>query len=75
MVRRFLYLLWGKSNIINFRYKLNQTSAETVLDLLKFEADFKTVQVIYNSMGNRDLNTAAKVITTRKNLCPTIGYL
>lgn len=26
-------------------------------------------------MGNRDLNTAAKVITTRKNLCPTIGHL
>jgi V-type H+-transporting ATPase subunit d len=26
-------------------------------------------------MGNRELNTAAKVITTRKNLCPTIGYL
>ena len=45
------------------------------MDLLRFEADFKTIQVIYNSIGNRDLNTAAKIITTRKNLCPTIGYL
>ena len=45
-----------------------------VIDLLRFEADFKTIQVIYNSIGNRDLNTAAKIITTRKNLCPTIGY-
>lgn len=36
------------------------------MDLLKFEADFKTIQVIYNSIGNRDLNTAAKIITTRK---------
>jgi V-type H+-transporting ATPase subunit d len=30
-------------------------------DLLKFEADFKTVQVIYNSIANRELNTIAKV--------------
>lgn len=30
-------------------------------DLLKFEADFKTIQVIYNSIGNRELNTAAKI--------------
>lgn len=54
--------------------QLNPTSAEAICELLKFEADFKTVQVVYNSIGNRDLNTAAKVITTRKNLCPTIGY-
>lgn len=31
--------------------------------------------MIYNSIGNRDLNTAAKIITTRKQLCPTIGNL
>ena len=43
--------------------------------LLKFEADFKTIQVIYNSIGNKDLATVAKLMTIRKSLCPTIGWL
>lgn len=44
-------------------------------DLIKFEADFKTIQVIYNSIGNRELNTVAKVAEARKKLCPSLGYL
>lgn len=44
-------------------------------DLVKFEADFKTIQVIYNSIGNKELNTAAKVTEARKKLCPALGYL
>ena len=55
--------------------KLNPTSRELMDDLLKFEADFKTIQVVYNSIGNKDFNTAIKIITTRKNLCPNLGYL
>lgn len=44
-------------------------------DLIKFEADFKTIQVVYNSIGNRELNTTVKVLQTRKKLCPALGYL
>jgi V-type H+-transporting ATPase subunit d len=44
-------------------------------ELLRFEADFKTIQVVYNSIGNKELNTSIKIATTRKQLCPTIGYL
>lgn len=44
-------------------------------DLLKFEADFKTIQVIYNSIGNKELNTTAKIQEARKKLCPSLGYL
>ncbi|CAK65919.1 unnamed protein product (macronuclear) [Paramecium tetraurelia] len=52
------------------------TYQEALLELLQFEAYFKTVQVIYNSIWNRDLNTAAKIITTTtKYLCLTIGNL
>ena len=54
---------------------LNPTSVELMDDLLKFEADFKTIQVVYNSIGNKDFNTAIKIMTTRKNLCPNLGYL
>lgn len=48
---------------------------EMMEDLLKFEADFKTIQVIYNSIGNKELNTAAKIQEARKKLCPSLGYL
>lgn len=44
-------------------------------ELVKFEADFKTIQVIYNSIGNRELNTTAKILEARKKLCPALGYL
>ena len=44
-------------------------------DLIKFEADFKTIQVIYNSIGNKQLNTTAKITEARKKLCPALGYL
>lgn len=44
-------------------------------DLIKFEADFKTIQVIYNSMGSKELNTTAKITEARKKLCPSLGYL
>lgn len=44
-------------------------------DLIMFEADFKTIQVIYNSIGNRELNTTAKIFEARKKLCPALGYL
>lgn len=44
-------------------------------ELIKFEADFKTIQVIYNSIGNRELNTTAKILEARKKLCPALGYL
>lgn len=44
-------------------------------DLLRFEADFKTIQVIYNSIGHKDLNTQAKITEARKKLCPALGYL
>jgi V-type H+-transporting ATPase subunit d len=54
---------------------LNPTSALMMEELVKFEADFKTIQVIYNSIGNRELNTTAKILEARKKLCPALGYL
>lgn len=33
--------------------QLNPTSVEMLEDLIKFEADFKTIQVVYNSIGNK----------------------
>jgi len=55
--------------------KINSTSQEFMIDLLQFEADFKTIQVCYNSMGSKELTQTANRITFRKKLCPTLGLL
>lgn len=74
-IRTSLKKMWLESFYEFCRDNLNPTSGELMEDLLKNEADFKTIQVVYNSIGNKDFNTAIKIITTRKNLCPNLGYL
>lgn len=37
-----------------------------MLELLDFEADMKTLQVIYNSIGNKEMQSQPKVIQLRK---------
>lgn len=44
-----------------------------MLDLLKFEADCKSIEVVYNSLFNKEANINNNL--TRKRLCPTLGYL
>lgn len=55
--------------------QLPPTSREILEDLLKFEADCMTIQVIYNSLNNEQLNNPIARKTDRKNLCPNFGYL
>ena len=54
---------------------LNGTSAEVLLDLIKFEADCMTIQIIYNSLNNPELNKQSERESGRRALCPNIGYL
>jgi hypothetical protein len=44
-------------------------------DLIWLEADFKTIQVIYNSIVNRELNITANVFEARKQICSALEYL
>ena len=74
-IRTSLKKLWLEDFYQFCQHFLNSTSDNMMSDLLKFEADFKTIQVIYNSIGNRELNTTAKILEARKKLCPAIGYL
>lgn len=60
-IRTSLKKLWLEDFYEFCERELNPTSWAMMQDLLKFEADFKTIQVIYNSIGNRELNTAAKI--------------
>jgi V-type H+-transporting ATPase subunit d len=65
-IRTSLKKMWLEDFYEYCSTELNSTSTEMLMDLLKFEADFKTIQVAYNTMNNKDLNTTAKIITTRK---------
>jgi V-type H+-transporting ATPase subunit d len=74
-IRTSLKKMWLE-DFFNFcREKLYPLSQEVMGDLIQFEADFKTIQVIYNSIGNKELTSAINRTTTRKKLCPTLGLL
>jgi len=55
--------------------KLNPLSVQLMGDLLCFEADFKTIQVCYNSIGSKEVNQADKRVEWRKELSPAFGLL
>lgn len=55
--------------------ELNPTSTEVLIDLFKFEADCMTIQIIYNSLNNPDLNKQSERESGRRALCPNVGYL
>ena len=75
-IRTSLRKMWLEDFYEFCRSSLNPTSVEWMVDLLKFEADCKTVQVVYNSIGKKENNnTAIQIVTTRKQLCPSLGYL
>jgi V-type H+-transporting ATPase subunit d len=45
---------------------LSGESQQLMHDLVNFEADMKTIQVVYNSLGNRDSSNTARVFVLRK---------
>lgn len=51
--------------------QLGSTSSEIMIDLLKLEADFRTLQVVYNSL---DDNKEEREVV-RCKLCPALGNL
>jgi len=74
-IRTSLKKMWLEDFYEFCKEKLNPTSIEMLEDLLKFEADFKTIQVIYNSISNKEMSIAANILSTRKQLIPAMGYL
>lgn len=74
-IRTSLKKLWLEDFYVFCEENLSATSQEFMLDILKFEADFKTIQIIYNSIGNRELSSADQRSSKRKRLCPSLGYL
>jgi len=74
-IRTSLKKLWLEDFFAFCEEHLSATSQDFMLDILKFEADFKTIQIIYNSIGNRELSSADQRGSKRRRLCPSLGYL
>eukprot|EP01017_Pseudomicrothorax_dubius_P022737 TRINITY_DN2456_c0_g1_i2.p1 TRINITY_DN2456_c0_g1~~TRINITY_DN2456_c0_g1_i2.p1 ORF type:complete len:386 (-),score=119.40 TRINITY_DN2456_c0_g1_i2:120-1277(-) len=74
-IRTSLKKMWLEDFYTFCENELDDNSKQVMLDLLKFEADCKTIQVIYNSIGNKELSSAASRSSTRKHLCPSLGHL
>jgi len=53
-IRTSLKKMWLEDFIAFCQDNLSNSSQEMMLDLLEFEADMKTIQVIYNSIGNKE---------------------
>jgi V-type H+-transporting ATPase subunit d len=74
-IRTSLKKMWLEDFYSFCEKELDGQSKEVMINLLKFEADCKTIQVIYNSIGNKELSSAASRASTRKHLCPSLGNL
>eukprot|EP00825_Cyclidium_porcatum_P031544 TRINITY_DN3341_c0_g1_i1.p1 TRINITY_DN3341_c0_g1~~TRINITY_DN3341_c0_g1_i1.p1 ORF type:complete len:409 (-),score=88.01 TRINITY_DN3341_c0_g1_i1:940-2166(-) len=75
-IRTSLKKMWLEDFYQFVKARLNSISVEMLVDLLNFEADFKTIQVVYNSLGGKELQQVnARIIDQRKALCPAFGNL
>ena len=64
-IRNGLKKMWLQNFYEFTQTRLNGISAEMLEDLLKFEADFRTIQIIYNTMSNKEFNTEDKLKKNR----------
>ncbi len=73
-IRTSLKRMWLEDMDQFVTQNLTGDSHQLMLDLVNFEADMKTIQVVYNSLGNRDSSSTARVFVLRKQLCPLLGF-
>lgn len=74
-IRNSLKKMWLQNFYEFCQTKLNDVSREMLEDLLKFEADWKTIQVVYNSIGQKEFQNDEKLKKNRTTLFPNFGYL
>jgi vacuolar-type H+-ATPase subunit C/Vma6 len=74
-IKNLLKKIWI-SELYNYvNTHLNETSQEILNDILKFESDCQTIQIIYNTIGNRQLGGQASKQSERAKYINNIGYL
>lgn len=73
-IRSNLKKLWLE-DFYYFIEKLNDTTCEMMTELLKFEADMRSIQIVYNMLANKEYQNQEKMKKTRLQLLPNFGYL
>jgi V-type H+-transporting ATPase subunit d len=73
-IRLNLKKLWLE-DFFSYTETLNDTTREMMGELLNMEADFKCVQIVYNSLYNQDVQTQEKQRKLRRQLIPSFGSL
>jgi V-type H+-transporting ATPase subunit d len=74
-IRTSLKKMWLQDFYAYCEKELSDVSKEYMLDILNFESDCMTIQIVYNSIGNKDFQSAATRSSTRKKLCVNQGFL
>ena len=74
-IKNLLKKIWLKEFHTFCIENLNDTTSQIMDDILKFESDCMTIQIIYNSIGNKELVGAKGKETERKKYINDFGYL
>ena len=74
-IKNILRKIWLTEFFDYCEDKINSQSAEVLTELLKFESDCQTIQIIYNTIGNKDLAGPIGRYGERKKYINRIGNL
>ena len=74
-IKNILKKIWLTELFAFVQESTNSITKEIMSDLLMFESDCQTIQVIYNTIGNREMGSAQGRFGERKKYINSIGYL
>jgi len=74
-IKNLLKKIWITELYNYVNEHLNATSQEILNEILKFESDCQTIQIIYNTIGNKQLGGAAAKQSERAKYINNIGFL
>jgi V-type H+-transporting ATPase subunit d len=74
-IKNILKKIWLTEFYEYCEERINPESAEVMQDLLKFESDCQTIQIIYNTIGNKDLAGPKGRYGERRKYINRIGRL
>jgi len=74
-IKNLLKKIWLTELFNYVNTNLNEASQEILNDILKFESDCQTIQIIYNTIGNKQLGGQAAKQSERAKYINNIGYL
>ena len=74
-IKNLLKKIWIKDlhSFCTLEWNMGNTTREVMDDLLKFESDCMTIQILYNSIGNNEIAGSAGRIGVRKSYMNNLG--